>query len=259
MLDQRLGLHTTCAYNYLVGAGDREDVADLAAFQGGAKVRIVAVDLVGRHPARCGSRVQCPSDHPCGENRLGREREVLWDTSGPAAVRVLSPRACYVQGPVDRGVPAGSGIDHVDGDLGVLDAASSARVLALDTDGRDALLQVPGLVDHEHRLGVVQMFHHIGADIVADCVGVPLRPVQQVLHPVRGRVTGVLSEGPTVLSRQVRQQTEHQCPRPTSWFDSGEPSCDAFHRLIEHRPPPGRGCTVARGHRRIFACPHNSR
>lgn len=117
------------------------------------------------------------------------------------AINVVNRCWISLQVPVDRGVLAGGGVDRVDGDLGVLDPARSAGVLALHAHGRGALLQVAGLVDHEHGVGVVQVLDHVGAYVVADRVGVPLRTVQQVLHAVRGGVTRVLGQGPAVLPR----------------------------------------------------------
>ncbi len=142
---------------------------------------------------------------------------------------------------------------------GVLDAAGRAGVLALDADGRRALLQIARLVDHEHRLVVGEVLDDVGAHVIADRVGVPLRTVQQVLHAVRGRVARMLGQRPAVLPRQVRQQSEHQRGCATSGFDPSEPARHAAHQLVEHRPPPGRHYAVTRGHRLIFVCPHNSR
>lgn len=75
------------------------------------------------------------------------------------------------------------GVHEVDGDLGVLDAAGRSGVLALDSNGLGALLQIARLVDHEHSVGVVQVLDHVGAYVVTDRIRVPLRAVQQVLMP----------------------------------------------------------------------------
>jgi hypothetical protein len=48
---------------------------------------------------------------------------------------------------------------QADRDLGVFDPPGGAGVLALDTDGVSALLQVASLVDHEDCLAVVQLLH----------------------------------------------------------------------------------------------------
>jgi len=54
-------------------------------------------------------------------------------------------------------VPSATGIHQVDRDLGIVDAARGAGVLTLHPHRGDALLPVPGLVDHQHRLGVTQV------------------------------------------------------------------------------------------------------
>jgi hypothetical protein len=98
-------------------------------------------------------------------------------------------------------VPSIAGIHQVDGDLGVLDAASGAGVLALDADRGGALLEVAGLVDDQHRLRVAQVLDHIVADVIADRIVVPHRPRHQVLHAVGAGLPGVLGERPAVLTR----------------------------------------------------------
>ncbi len=100
-------------------------------------------------------------------------------------------------------MPALACVDQVDGDLGVLDSACGAGVLALDANRAGALLHVAGLVDHQHRLVVVQMVHYVAAHVVADGIGVPLRPAEQVLHPVWGSVPNPFGDGPAVLTREI--------------------------------------------------------
>jgi hypothetical protein len=45
-----------------------------------------------------------------------------------------------------------------------------------------ALLQVAGLINHQHRAGITQMLHHVAAQVIADRIGVPHRTGQQVLQ-----------------------------------------------------------------------------
>ena len=49
------------------------------------------------------------------------------------------------------------------------------------------------------------MLHHVAAQVIADRIGVRDRTGQQVLHPVRRRIPGLLSERPAVLAPQARQ------------------------------------------------------
>jgi hypothetical protein len=57
---------------------------------------------------------------------------------------------------VDQRVPAAGGVGEIDRDLGVLDPAHGAGVLALHSDGVFALLQIAGLVHDQHRLRLTQ-------------------------------------------------------------------------------------------------------
>jgi hypothetical protein len=117
---------------------------------------------------------------------------------------------------------------------------------------------VAGLVDHQHRLVIVEVLHHVAAHVVADGVGVPLGPPQQVLHAVRGRLPGPLGDRPAVLARQVRQQPEYQLADAAAGFDPGEPSRDQAHQAhqaLERLLPAGRVYAVTCGHRMIV-CLH---
>jgi hypothetical protein len=89
---------------------------------------------------------------------LGRELRIVIEAGGPAAVGIGTRS---IEFPVHCGVPAAAGVDQVDGDLGVLDPAPGAGVLPLDSNGVGAFLHVAGLVNHQRRLVVVQMLHHV--------------------------------------------------------------------------------------------------
>jgi hypothetical protein len=165
-----------------------------------------------------------------------------------------------VQLPVDHAVPGTGGIGQVDGDLGVVDLAGGAGVLALHPDRPGALFQIPRLVDHQHRLGVGQVLDQGVTHVIADGVLVPGRPSQQVLQAVRGRLAGVLGDRPAVLPGQVSQQPEHQRPRMPPRLHTRKPACDPAQQLLQSRLPAGRInlYAVACGHRPIFGCSHNA-
>jgi hypothetical protein len=131
-----------------------------------------------------------------------------------------------VQLAVDHPMPGTGGVGQVDGDLGVVDLAGGADVLALHPHRVSALLEVASLVDHQHRGPVSQVLQQVVADVVVDPVVVPDRSGQQVLQTVRGGLTGVLGERPAVLSGQVGQQPEHERPGASSWLDPAEPARD---------------------------------
>jgi len=188
-----------------VVAGHREHIADPSGLQLGSQGRVGAIDLIASHPGGRHTSVQRPTDHGLGQGRLGGKPDPLGDAGRPAAAGVSDPASGHIQLPVNHGVPSIAGIHQVDGDLGVLDPAGGAGVLALHPNGGGALLEIPGLVDHQHRLGIAQVLHQVPTDVVADPVVVPHRPAEQVLHPIRGEVAGVLGDRPAVLARQVRQ------------------------------------------------------
>jgi hypothetical protein len=60
-----------------------------------------------------------------------------------------------------------------------------------------AYLHVAGLVDHQHRLGVVRMLHHAVIHVVADLVGVNLARRSRCCMP-----SGVLSPAHSAMVRQ---------------------------------------------------------
>jgi hypothetical protein len=157
-------------------------------------------------------------------------------------------------------VPGRGGIRQVDGDLGVVDLAGGAGVLALYPDRAGALLEVPGLVDHQHRTLLTEVLDQVVAHVVADPVVVPDRPGQQVLQAVGGGLAGVLGNRPAVLAWQVRQESAHERPGVPPWLHPGKPARDPTQQLLQSRLPTGRVnlYAVAGGHRPIFGCSHNA-
>jgi hypothetical protein len=137
-------------------------------------------------------------------------------------------------------VPGITGIDQVDRDLGVLDPAGSAGVLTLHPDRLAALLEVAGLVDHQHRLGIAQVLDQVSTEVVADPVVVPHRPAQQVLHPIRAGIAGVLGERPAVLAWQVGQQPVHERPGAPPGLYPAEPARDPAQQLLQPGLPAAR-------------------
>jgi threonine dehydrogenase-like Zn-dependent dehydrogenase len=51
---------------------------------------------------------------------------------------------------------------------------------------------------HQHRVRIAEVLKEVVPDVVADCVGIPDRTGEQVLHAIRGGVPGVLGQGPAV-------------------------------------------------------------
>ena len=103
------------------------------------------------------------------------------------------------------------------------------------------------------------MLHDETAQIITHAIGVPPSPRQQMLHPIRGGVPGMLSDCPAVLARQAGQQAQHERPRPAPRLHPAETRPDPEHQLIEQPQPPGRVYAMASGHRKIIKSRHNPR
>ena len=121
-----------------------------------------------------------------------------------------------------------------------------------------ALLQIAGLIQHQHRARVAQTLDHVAAQVVPHPVVIPHRPRQQVLHPVRVGLPGVFGHRPTVDPWQFAQQPAHHHPDPAAWLDPGEPGCDAAHQLVVLPLPSVNVYAVASGHRMVM-CLHKPR
>jgi site-specific DNA recombinase len=183
-----------------LGGLDRQHIGHGAALQPAAQRWAAAIDLIGGHPAGRHLGVQRASQHQPGQLGLGREPDLVGDAGGLQARGIVDPALGQVELAVDHAMPGRGGIGQVDGDLGVVELAGGAGVLALDPDRVAALLEIAGLIDHQHRARVAEVLDQIIPDVVADRVVVPDRSGQQVLQAVRGGVPCVLGECPAVLA-----------------------------------------------------------
>jgi hypothetical protein len=111
----------------------------------------------------------------------GLVAKVTWSGT-PAAVGVGGPAAGQVQRSVDHRLPVPAGLGQVDRDLGVVDLAAGAGVLAGHPDAVRALLAIARLVDHQDRLRVAKVVDNLAAYVVTHLAGVPHRPAGQLLQ-----------------------------------------------------------------------------
>jgi hypothetical protein len=137
-------------------------------------------------------------------------------------------------------VAAGTGVGQINRDLGIRDPTGGAGVLTLHPDRGVALLQIAGLINHQHRVGVTETGHHVVAQVIAHTVGVPAGPVEQVLHTVRIPVPSMLSDAPAVLARKIGQQPEHESTSPMPGLDPDEPPGHPIEELVGLGPPTSR-------------------
>ena len=116
-----------------------------------------------------------------------------------------------------------AGIAEEHADLAVFDAAGGAGILPLHARGFVALLEKAGFVENQHGGGIIEMLAHIGLQVVADGIGIPLRPRQKVLHAIRRRITSGFGQLPAVLPLDRRQQPTQIRPRPSTRFSPRKP------------------------------------
>ena len=81
------------------------------------------------------------------------------------------------------------------------------------------------------------MLHHIGAQVVADLVGVPVGGGQQPLHAVGGVLAGVLGQLPTFLPTHVTEQPTQIRQRPPPWLSPSKPWRDPGVQRLQPRRP----------------------
>jgi hypothetical protein len=165
-----------------VVAGHRRHLAHPTGLQLRPQPRVGAVDLVAGDPGRR----DLASTHRRSRSWPGRvwsQRQPRRGRRPPHAVRIVGPGAGQVQLPVDHGMACLAGVHQLDRDLGVLDPPGGAAVLALHAHGGGALLEVAGLVHHQHCPRIAQVPHEVGADVVADRVVIPDRRLSRCCTP----------------------------------------------------------------------------
>ena len=234
-----------------------KDIPQPVAADRGTQPRVGTIDFVAGHPRRGNLRSHGPVDQRDRQGGFGRETLLVFRDSGVGATdRVLGPRLGQVQRPVDQGVSPWGGIGQMHRDLGVLDAARGAAVLALYPDTVDALLDIAGLIDDQDRAWVAEGVDDIIAQIIADSISVPARAGQQVLQPIRGGCTAVLGDRPAILAVQTRDHPRHQLRGMPKWFVATKSRRDPVDHRGELRLPPIRVYAVSRGDRGVFGCLH---
>jgi hypothetical protein len=137
------------------------------------------------------------------------------------------------------------GIDSIwadaPGDLGVLPAHPGRA---------GALLDEPGLI-HDQHPAAAQPLHHIGAQLIAHGLGVPVRGAQQPLHPVRRDLSRGLGQRPAVLPLQLAEQAAQIGQHPGPRLGPGERTGDPPMDLLQARRP-----VLHLSHQTITAHPH---
>ena len=73
----------------------------------------------------------------------------------------------------------------------------------MPTSALAALLQIPGLIHHHHRVRAAQPPGRVLPHVITDTISVPAGPRQQVLHPARAGIPGLLGDGPAGSSQTM--------------------------------------------------------
>lgn len=107
-------------------------------------------------------------------------------------------------------------------------------------------------VDHQHSVAVTEGLGHVGTQVITHLVGVPRRPGQQVPHPVRIPIPGMLGDRPTVLPRQLRQQPHDEPTGSPTGFHPSESATDPRPQPVRFHRPPGWLYAVTHGHSLII-------
>ena len=183
-----------------LGAFDRQHMGDGVLFQPHPQAAVAAIDAVAgdpaeRHPGRHGAL-----EHGLGQLGFGLEGDLVADPGGPAAFAVVGPGLGQVQVSVNQCDASQRRVGQEHADLGVLDPAGRAGVLTRHPGRVRALLEEPGLVQHQHRSRVAQVFHDVLAQVITHTVSAPAGAVEQPLHPIRGQLAGLFSQPPAVLA-----------------------------------------------------------
>jgi hypothetical protein len=164
----------------------------LAGLQFGAQGGIGAIDFIAGSPPCWHPGIERASDHGPGQLRFGGELDVFGYSGSGAPGRVAGPGFREVQLPVDHRVPSLPRIGQIHCDLGVLHPTRGTGVLALHPDRRGALLDIPGFINHQHRVRITQVLGDVVTQIIAHSIGIPHRAAQQVLHAIRRCITSML-------------------------------------------------------------------
>ena len=118
----------------------------------------------------------------------------------------MGPGLRQVERAVDQRPTMAAGVAEENADLAVLDAPRRAGILAVDAGRLGALLEKAGLIQHQDCVVIAQVLDHIGPQIIAERIGVPVNAREELLHAVWRVVAGRLGEVPAVLPLQGSQQ-----------------------------------------------------
>jgi hypothetical protein len=241
-----------------------QHVALAAGLQELAQLGAAAVDLVPAGEVEPDAVREHLTDQVDGQLPLGPERQARRQLHHRATGRILQ---LLTGNPLPRGDQRMPGalarIGQVHGGDPVGYLPGTAQVVALDASGALTLLNLAGLIDRPDGQaaaaavagGLVQPGDGEPAHRPHHREGVPDRPAEQPLHPVRRPVPGPLGQRPAVTSRQIAHQRGGVLARLQPRLHPSETRTQQFQQLSTF--PLTQASAYPGGSSRLRSCcPH---
>ena len=111
-----------------------------------------------------------------------------------------TPLLGQIEFPIQQEMVLGTRIGQKHPNLAVFHAAGGPAILARHARRLLAFFDEARLIDDQHGLQSPEMLNNIGAQSIAEGIGIPDRPPQQVLDAVRGGFAIAFGELPAVFS-----------------------------------------------------------
>ena len=243
---------------------DSQHVGLTAGLQVLPQLSAAAVDLIAAGEVEPDAVSEHLADQVDGQLPLGPERQARGQLHHRAPGRILEMLTGDPLPGGDQRVPGSlAGIGQVHGSDPVSYFPGAAQVVALDAGGALALLDLAGLIDRPDGKapaaavagGLVQSGDGEPAHRPHHRQGVPDRPAEQPLHPVRRPVPGPLGQRPAITSRQITHQRSGVLAGLQPRLHPRETRTHQFQQLIAF--PPAKASAYPGGSSRLRSCcPH---
>src|SRR5471030_600143 len=165
------------------------------------------IDCITGNPLEWDRRRYRACDHSRSKLWFGRKAGIGGNVCGFQAIWIVGPFFRKIQRAIDERMTVARNVGREDADLAVRDLARGTRVLTRHPARRLSLLEKAGLVDHEDRVVIRQMFDDIIADDIAQGISIPIPATQdRLLSPWAG-IPSRLRAHPTGLALLIAEQT----------------------------------------------------
>ena len=127
----------------------------------------------------------------------------------PSVAPYPLPFLGQVECAINEGTPLLGSVGQEHTNLAVLTAPSGAAILARHAGGLGTFLDKTRFVDNQHGVGITQIVHDIGPEIITHRIGIPACSVQQALHALRSVFLQLFRQLPPTLALD-RTEEAHQ-------------------------------------------------